>query len=497
MPRTLMVAGALSLLLAWSPARAETYYVATSGDDGADGSSTTPWKTLQHAADTVVAGDTVIVRAGNHAGFDLDGRSGNSTAPITFSAETGAAITSDNARTDGINVENASWVIIEGFTVNNRTRAGIRGAVCQHVTLRNNTTDSNGVWGIFTGHCDDLLIEGNVTSRSGSQHGIYVSNSAKRYTVRRNHVWGNGGCGIHNNGDASQGGDGVNANAVIEDNLIHGNGTLGGSGINCDGVQDSVIRNNLLYDNHASGISLYQIDGGDVSKGNLVVNNTIVEASDARWCVNIADGATGNTVVNNILYNHHSFRGSLVISADSLSGFTSDYNVVMDRLSPDGDSTVLALAAWRTQTGQDAHSLVATPAELFVDPASDFHLKLGSPAIDTGTSTNAPPTDLEDHGRPAGTGFDIGAYEYGSTLADGGTEPQRDGGAPASDSGAADGPAPADGAATGDGATAGDGGTGAGGQGGCGCHAASDQAGVVLLAAVAVLSCRPRRRRAA
>ena len=148
MSRTLAVAGCLFLLLAWSPARAGTYYVATDGDDGADGSSGTPWKTLQHAADTVVAGDTVIVRAGNHAGFDLDGRNGTSTEPIAFRAEAGAAITSDNDRTDGINVENASWIIIEGFTVNNRTRAGIRGAVCQHVTFRNNTTDSNGVWGM-------------------------------------------------------------------------------------------------------------------------------------------------------------------------------------------------------------------------------------------------------------------------------------------------------------------------------------------------------------
>mgnify|MGYP003418172734 CR=1 FL=1 len=38
-------------------------------------------------------------------------------------------------------------------------------------------------------------------------------------------------------------------------------GAGGGSGINGDGLINSVIRNNLLYDNHASGISLYRIDG--------------------------------------------------------------------------------------------------------------------------------------------------------------------------------------------------------------------------------------------
>ena len=44
-------------------------------------------------------------------------------------------------------------------------------------------------------------------------------------------------------------------NALVEDNIIYNNGTGGGSGINCDGVDDSIFRNNLLYANVASGIS--------------------------------------------------------------------------------------------------------------------------------------------------------------------------------------------------------------------------------------------------
>ena len=49
--------------------------------------------------------------------------------------------------------------------------------------------------------------------------------------------------------------------ALVERNIIYENGVGGGSGINCDGVSDSIFRNNLLYNNHASGISLYGIDG--------------------------------------------------------------------------------------------------------------------------------------------------------------------------------------------------------------------------------------------
>ncbi len=192
--------------------------------------------------------------------------------------------------------------------------------------------------------------------------------------------------------------------------MIYDNGAAaGGSAINGDGVQNSVIQNNLLYDNHASGISLFMTDASMPSTGNLVVNNTIVMAADARWCLNVQDGSTGNSAFNNIFYNLHPFRGSIDLSADSVQGFTSDYNVVMDRLTPD-DNTTLTLAQWQAMTGNDKHSLVATPAMLFVGNG-DYHLSMNSPAIDKGTSMKAPAADLDGNARPQGNGFDIGAYE--------------------------------------------------------------------------------------
>src|SRR5262249_30644814 len=155
--------------------------------------------------------------------------------------------------------------------------------------------------------------------------------------------------------------------------------------------------------NHASGVSLYRIDAAAGSTGNLIVNNTIVQASDGRWCVNIADGSTSNTVRNNILYNLHSFRGVITIDGSSLPGFVSDYNSVMDRFSADGGDTVVGLAVWQAM-GYDAHSFIATPAQNFLVPNSDFHLLASSPAVDGGTSTGAPPTDIEGGPRPVGPG---------------------------------------------------------------------------------------------
>ena len=112
-------------------AHATDYWVRPGGSDGADGRSlANAWATLIHAAATVGAGDTVHVQNGDYQGFDLR-TAGTQTSPITFLAEgTAVRITADNPRTpDGINVEDASWVVIDGFDVENRTRAGIRTAV--------------------------------------------------------------------------------------------------------------------------------------------------------------------------------------------------------------------------------------------------------------------------------------------------------------------------------------------------------------------------------
>jgi hypothetical protein len=48
------------------PTTNNTYYVATTGNDTNPGTQSQPWRTIQHAADTAQAGDTVIVKAGTY-----------------------------------------------------------------------------------------------------------------------------------------------------------------------------------------------------------------------------------------------------------------------------------------------------------------------------------------------------------------------------------------------------------------------------------------------
>jgi parallel beta-helix repeat protein len=413
-------------------ARPAEYYVDVAGNDSAAGSTTAPWRTLQKAANVVQAGDRVIVRPGTYAGFYLDHKDGNAQQHIEFFAEPGVLINQDNGRTDdGINLEGASYVTIDGFAVTGMDRAGVRSVLGEHVTIRNVHAYDNQTWGIFTGFVDHLLIENNETSGSIDEHGIYVSNSGDFPVLRNNYSWNNHGSGIHMNGDRHQGGDGVISGALVSGNRIYNNavsvggGPLGGgSGINMDGVQNSRIENNLVYNNHASGISLYSIDGGGGSTGNVVVNNTVhqpgdpADDDDGRWALNISDGSTGNTVLNNIFMTEHAYRGSISASADSLPGLVSDYNVVESPFSADGGDSFISLAAWRA-TGRDLNSRVADAASLFVSPATgDYRLKPGVVAIDAGTLTSAPGVDFFGLARPQGAAIDAGAIERPALAAD-------------------------------------------------------------------------------
>jgi hypothetical protein len=383
---------AVALLAQRSAARPSYCVSSSDGDDAAAGDAGAPWKTLQRAAGALRAGDTVVVRPGEYAGFVIgwDGTapSGTESAPIRFMAERGAKIVSRNTKTpDGINLEGASYVVIDGFTLTNAdksiSRASIRATNGNHITIVNNSIDGAGRWGICSSHIDDLLIENNRTTGSIKEHGIYVSNACQRPIVRSNRVWGNRQCGIHMNGDASQGGDGMIRGATVEGNVIFDNGRGGGAAINADGVIDSIFRRNVLYDNHANGIALFREDGAAGSSNNRVINNTVLMAADARWAVTIRGASTGNLIENNILCSLSARRGSINLAPDSAAGTVSDYNVVTDRFSDDDD--IFSLARWRKLNRQDAHSLIATPQQLFVDAdGGDFALADGSPAIGAG-----------------------------------------------------------------------------------------------------------------
>lgn len=399
-------------------ASAADYWVAPIGKDGAGrGGKDAPFLTIQYAADRVKPGDTVHVVDGEYVGFHVD-HGGTSTARVTFLAEGDAVkiIRRNRDTLDGINVENAPFVTIDGFVVNEMPRAGVRAAIAEGIRIRRVRADKNGTWGIFTSHSDDAVIEYNVVARSRKEHGIYVSNSGDRPIIRGNVSFGNKACGIHMNADVSQGGDGVITGALVDSNTIYGNGIAGGgSGINADGVEKSKFINNVLYENRGRGISLFKGDAGGPAKDNLIAYNTIVMPIGSKWAINIKDGSTGNVVVNNILLQASPTRVALNTTDDCLKGLVSDYNVINGRFSSSDDEGSFNLENWRSSVNQDVHSIEAKPGTLFVAPdKADFRLRPAAPAIEFGDPKYRIKLDRDYRPRAAGSRPTVGAYEYGA-----------------------------------------------------------------------------------
>jgi len=73
----------------------QVYYVSPSGQDGNPGSRNAPWRTIQHAADSVQAGDSVLVRAGTYSESVTFSVSGADGATITFAASPGEDVIVD------------------------------------------------------------------------------------------------------------------------------------------------------------------------------------------------------------------------------------------------------------------------------------------------------------------------------------------------------------------------------------------------------------------
>jgi parallel beta-helix repeat protein len=433
-----------------APAAATTFHVASTpgASDANPGTAGQPWATLQHAVDApaVGPGDVIVVHAGTYAGARIE-RSGTPAQPITLRAGAGEAVLLDEpsaaaAHDSILEVEDfggtVGWWVIEGFSIDGGEtwRSGIDLRDTAGVVVRGNTVTGAFRTGIFTAFSDDVVIEGNE-SFANCEHGIYHSNSGDRPVIRGNLLHGNARAGIHMNADLSQGGDGIISDALVEDNLIRGNGgglcgeTGGAAGINMDGVVDSLIRNNAIWDEHASGIAVFRIDGAVCSQGNRILNNTVIAAADGRWAYVQVDfdgsppaGCPDNELANNVFWSSHGFRGAISLDQANPSGFESRQNTVEGVFSVDDGDTTIGLAAWQAlghDAGSQAIASAGALAALFEDLAGgDLHLAPGSGAIDAGEIRADVPDDLEGTARPRGASHDAGAYEaFEGIFADG------------------------------------------------------------------------------
>jgi parallel beta-helix repeat protein len=380
-----------------TPSGGKFLAVAPNGSDENDGSPAKPWRTIQQAAAGAQPGDVVTVRAGIYEAFHTV-RSGTADQPITFRADgiviigpargvappgLKPATVRDLHQVDNIHIRETDYIIVEGFQVQRAGRAGISVTESRGVIVRNNVIGPSGRWGIFTGFAPEVQIISNKTFGAGLEHGIYVSNSRvapDNVVIAYNESYDNNANGIQVNGDCNAGGDGTITGVLLEGNRVYGNGFKGLSLIS---MSDSVVQNNVIYDNGtragAGGIHLTdEIGCGKGSSGNVIVNNTVVEPRIA--CVRITDGATKNILFNNLLVGGRPY-------IDEVGG---------NRL--DADSNVRE----------------TEPLGIFLNPAAgDYRPLVTSPARRQGIAEfaghKAPELDRDGRRRPPGS-WNAGAY---------------------------------------------------------------------------------------
>jgi Right handed beta helix region len=421
--RVSILAAALAAFLSAAAAQAADYVVSPTGSDTASGLSGSPWKTIQRALTTTKPGDVVAVEDGTYAGLACDGVSGTAAARIVFKSRNrwGAKI---NAATSGssedfVQLASCSYITIDGFEVSGAPRSGIAilgnqddGSDARGVVIQNCFSHDNGGTavagrhdGVFSGFALDLTIQDNRIDTTG-EHGIYVSNAADNPAILRNDIANTGANCIQINADLSTGGDGLISNWRIEGNTVRN--CKGAAGFNLDGAIRGVARNNVIFNAAKGGITLFQGDGAEASHDNLIVNNTVYSPTGSRAAIQVAAGANNNVIFNNIFVSQ-----AAAFEVQAVTGLMHDYNIVS------------------SYTGTTASAHESTPtnvAALFVNAANgDLRLAAVTPAVavDKGIASlggkAAPTADVLGAPRPAGAGYDIGAYEFGSVAPPTGT----------------------------------------------------------------------------
>ena len=396
---------AIAILLATTLASATTYYVAKNGNDGDPGTEARPWLTVGKCVNIVVAGDTVLVKAGiyDEAIVDFRYNSGTAADPIVIKSF------------DGWNTIIHAAVqfcrphyIMEGFKlVLDSGDENAHGVMFNHVgdpgsdscTLRDCELTATGIFranGVYVGLMRGVVIDNNTIHGFGDDinrdHGIYIQGTS--CTITDNIVYNNTSCGIHLAFESP--GPSVDSNLVaynvcydnLEGILIKGN--------------HNWIHDNISYGNTNAGIMPY----GGIGHGNEYSNNVVYgNGVGILMC-----GTGANVLRNNVVLNNTMCLNEYNIG----TGTVIDYNCYY----PDGPYKFYTLAGgymsfteYQAFTGQEAHGILADP--LFVDTtAHNFRLGDTSRCIDKGDSATTPGYDFDGVWRPQGAVADMGVYEH-------------------------------------------------------------------------------------
>jgi hypothetical protein len=304
-----------------------SFYVSTTGADSNPGTQTAPWRTVQHAADTVPPGSTVNVRGGVYEELVSIKASGNATdGYITFRSYPGEKAVLDaehfapEDRSGILTIHNQSYVRIEGFEIRNFRTAEHRltplgisviGAGSHIELLKNNVH-----------HIEQNFNGRDAPGRGGNGFGIAVYGTDAKTPISELVIDGNEVHHLKTGSSESLVVNGNVANFRITHNVVHDNNNIGIDIIGfertapepaVDQARDGVVSGNLVYNITSRGNPAYRddessdgiyVDGGT----KILIEQNVIH--DVDFGIELAsehqNRATSYiTARNNLIYHCH------------------------------------------------------------------------------------------------------------------------------------------------------------------------------------------------
>lgn len=424
---------ALFFIVFCTAAQSATYYVSPTGNDANDGSLSTPWKTIQKCANTMVAGDTCITRDGVYQENLVISRTGTEGRLLSFKSENrhGAVVVGS------VNVRNtAHYVRVQGYKViiPDGGNSGIISSGDHNEIIENYVTTNSTRLGLNN---TALGMDGNYSLAEGN----YVEKTCFGYNLNgSNNVFQNNeATRLKLNGDC---GDVdymrfFGSNHLIKNNTFHGvdMAEIGGAHVDCFQTFDNggaqwaisniVVEGNSCRDAHQG----MMLEGKIYRQSrNLIVRNNIfsncgtwcvclVDIADARFLNNTCDTSGGIHGIwcrggNNVATCE--FKNNIIYGEGSLYGVLETAKLIDGNADSPGKKNLL-FRPGQTITGYFGDIVNRDPM-FFNREIGDYRPREGSPAIDAGMSIAGwvDAKDRDGRPRPQGSGWDIGAYEYGA-----------------------------------------------------------------------------------